>query len=820
MTTQDRINQILESPHKARMSAAILANDFKLFIKYFHYHINKQEFIFKPFHLDIIKALEDIALQKTDKNLIINLVPRYGKSIIVQYFTAWGFARNINSNYIYTSFSDTLVLSFSDKIRSVIESELFTALYKAKISKSEDSKRKWTIKNGGGIYAASQGGAITGFGAGHIGDDYAGALICFPYDEKVRTDKGLLKIGDIVHNKLDVRVYSYNHSTNLIELQPIDNYIINPEDDIVQIDYGVGEVKCTPNHKIFTKDAGYINASSLSNNNILFSLPKSFDLMYSYSELFRNIFSSIISIKNKIKFFFCEFFDRLRVVISKTFGLIFPIQTFFNTNNRSGFYRKFFSNIAYSTSMCSYFSSNIWSKLCARSHNTKGKTTMLNSIFHIIGFSAISKIIKVIVRGATIKVSNLYVRKLRSNKSMHNYLMNTKSFSYIIFSKVDIAISLIIYRFKHFFSKINKSSFRATTSSNSSRATYYISCIGNFIKTFITGKVSPNFVRVVGHSKNTYCLTIRGNHNMFVGKGQAILVKNCDDPIKPQDAKSEVIRQKCIDYYEETLSNRLNNPKKTPIIIIMQRLHQDDLCGHIIATDKDNWNILTIEAYNEDTGECIWPEKHDKKFFLNLRKRNPFYFYSQFQQQPIATGNAIYNIKKLKYYKTGEVQFDKILQSWDTAFKSGKENDYSVCITLGIKKTQFGEDYYLIDVWRKRAEYPELKREFKRLQNKFSPYIILVEDKGSGQSLLQDLEKEGNNRLRAVKADIDKVSRATAPSDMIYNGQLYLSEREPWLQDFISELRTFPNGKHDDQVDALNQALNYLNIPRGFIGVF
>lgn len=329
----------------------------------------------------------------------------------------------------------------------------------------------------------------------------------------------------------------------------------------------------------------------------------------------------------------------------------------------------------------------------------------------------------------------------------------------------------------------------------------------------------------------SYCLTIRSNNNLFITKSQ-VLVHNCgnvgdeyagalilDDPLKPQDAKSEIVRKKSIEYFEETLANRLNNPKKTPIIIIMQRLHEEDICGHIINTQGDDWQIITIPAYDEDKEESIWPEKYDKEFFQKLKERNPSYFYAQFQQKPVSIENAIYDISKINYVSELP-QFDKILQSWDTAFKIGKENDYSACTTWGIKKTQFGENYYLIDVFRERLEYPQLKAQFIALQNKYNPYMILIEDKASGQSLLQDLKKAGNNRLKAIKADTDKVTRSTAPSDMIYNGQVFILEGKSWLADFKSELITFPNGKHDDQVDSMNQALNFLNKPRGFIGVF
>jgi hypothetical protein len=274
---------LLLSYENINTSRLLLKRSLKHFIAVFHFYLTGKQFIFKKFHKEIIKELELVVFGEAEKkNLIINIVPRFGKSAIAQYFTAWSFALNLSSNFIYTSYSDNLVLSFSDKIKDIIESDLFKKLYNLSLSDSESSKRKWSIDGGGGLYASSQGGSITGFGSGVISDEYGGALII-------------------------------------------------------------------------------------------------------------------------------------------------------------------------------------------------------------------------------------------------------------------------------------------------------------------------------------------------------------DDVIKPEDAKSEVMRQKAISYFNETLSNRLNNPKKTPIIIIMQRLHLDDLCGYLTREDKDNWKVLCYPAYNEETKESIWEEKYNSEFFEKLKRQNPFYYYSQFR---------------------------------------------------------------------------------------------------------------------------------------------------------------------------------------------
>ena len=154
------------------------------------------------------------------------------------------------------------------------------------------------------------------------------------------------------------------------------------------------------------------------------------------------------------------------------------------------------------------------------------------------------------------------------------------------------------------------------------------------------------------------------------------------------------------------------------------------------------------------------------------------------------------------------VAFDQIVQSWDTAFKKGTENDFSVCTTWGVA----GDGYYLLHLWRGRVEFPELKRVLASLAEQWKPNAILVEDKASGQSLIQELKLSTALPLIPVKVDSDKQTRAQAVTPLIEAGKVFLPESAPWVSDFVEEMACFPNGVHDDVVDATTQALNYLRV--------
>jgi len=464
MITQEIIDELL-LPENITSTRLLLKHNLKYFIKVFHFVLTKQNFIFKDFHNEIVSNLQDLVFGKAEKqHLMINISPRFGKSAICQYLCAWGYSINKDSNNIYTSYSDNLVLNFSDKIRSIVNSPEYQRLFNRKISKSEESKRRWTIENGGSFYAVSMGGAVTGAGAGVLQDCFGGCLVV-------------------------------------------------------------------------------------------------------------------------------------------------------------------------------------------------------------------------------------------------------------------------------------------------------------------------------------------------------------DDASKPEDAKSEVMRNKVISYFDETLMNRLNNPQKTIIVVIAQRLNQLDICGHIERSYPEKFKILRFKTLDEDKNISIWPEKHPVKDLLKIKNLNPFYFYSQYQQEPIIAGGTILRQAWMKYFESLP-EFYKIIQSWDTAFKTGEHNDYSVGTTWGVKNTQFGDDYYLINMFRGKLEYPQLKAKIIELNDQYSPSEILVEDKASGQSILQELKQSGLGKLKPVKVDKDKESRVHSITALFESGRVYFDKNANYLSDLIGELISFPNGSHDDAVDSISQALNYLNRPK------
>ena len=256
----------------------------------------------------------------------------------------------------------------------------------------------------------------------------------------------------------------------------------------------------------------------------------------------------------------------------------------------------------------------------------------------------------------------------------------------------------------------------------------------------------------------------------------------------------------------------------------MQRLHERDLTGHLLA--KGGWTHLCLPAEAERKtvidfgglrvtrrpGELLHPAREDAREIARAKRELGAYaFVAQYQQRPAPLDGGIVKPAWFKRYRVAPANPLRIVQSWDTAHKAAAINDPSVCGTWAETETGF----YLIDVVRQRLEYPALKRAAISLAAKWRPDAVLIEDKASGQSLIQDLRAETRLPVIAQRPEADKLTRMSAVSPAIEAGRLFLPENAAWLADYEAELATFPNAAHDDQVDMTSQFLRWATARRG-----
>lgn len=320
-----------------------------------------------------------------------------------------------------------------------------------------------------------------------------------------------------------------------------------------------------------------------------------------------------------------------------------------------------------------------------------------------------------------------------------------------------------------------------------------------------------------------YATSVEGT---LTGRGANLII--IDDPHKADEALSDKARTQVKNWFQGTLSSRLDDKKAGQIIVVMQRLHPDDLSGHLLGTG--DWQHLNLPAIASDDctipigpdrvkrwrrGEPLQPEREDAEVLDRVKRElGSQRFAAQYLQEPVPEGGNAIQREWLQFYDMCPAQQpgDRIVQSWDVAAAIGDANDYSVCTTWLKRKTK----YHLLDVFRDRLAYPELRRKMAQIALEFGADTVLIEKAGFGFSLLQDLR---NDPPRGMPAPIgivpkgDKQDRLAAQSAKIEGGQVLLPGEAPWLADFLSEILAFPNGRHDDQVDSLSQFLYWASDP-------
>ncbi len=289
-----------------------------------------------------------------------------------------------------------------------------------------------------------------------------------------------------------------------------------------------------------------------------------------------------------------------------------------------------------------------------------------------------------------------------------------------------------------------------------------------------------------------------------------------DDPIKLGDAMSDAVRERVIEWFRSTLLSRGDDKSETRIVVVMQRVHENDLVGYLqeqggfevlnlpsIATKTDSYDLGGGRIYTRLQGELLHPAHESVATLIELkREMGPIAFSAQYQQSPIPPGGTIIKRKWLTTYDYVGIQpGDRIVISWDIALSEMETGDYSACVVLLIRN----EVFYILEVLRGRFPFETLKKKIIDLKKRYHPSTLLIEESSISLGLIQSLREQSIN-VTTYKPDTDKRARLIAQTDLFDGGSVRLPQRAAWLEEFVAELLAFPAG-HDDQVDALTQGL-------------
>lgn len=342
----------------------------------------------------------------------------------------------------------------------------------------------------------------------------------------------------------------------------------------------------------------------------------------------------------------------------------------------------------------------------------------------------------------------------------------------------------------------------------------------------------------VDASKNTeleFHTTARGYRKAIsveggvTGYGADIII--CDDLLKPDDAKrSPTVRQKVRDYFDETLFSRLDDKENGEIIVLQQRVHREDMIGHLlekgtfgslilpaIAVEDECYPMSNGRVFVRRKGEALFPEGDPLPNLANTKaSMGHAPFEAQYQQDPLLLGAGYVDWAWFKTYDRAlpRTQYHGVIQSWDLAQVQSEKRDYSVGMTFGL----IGDVWHLIDVVRGRWTYPELKQIIQMERRKWMADIVLIEHAGSGISMYQELRQIGFP-ARPVVPQGNKIERFEGVTGRIADGDLLIPRQAHFLAEFRREIMEFPAGSHDDQVDALSQFLSWVRRPEFVVAV-
>ncbi len=299
------------------------------------------------------------------------------------------------------------------------------------------------------------------------------------------------------------------------------------------------------------------------------------------------------------------------------------------------------------------------------------------------------------------------------------------------------------------------------------------------------------------------------------GNGGAIII---DDPLKPDDAISDVKRKFINNRYNTTIRSRVND-REVPIIVIMQRLHEDDLSGFLLdGNSGEKWHHLKLAAIDKKN-KPLWSSKHSFKELENIRQADRYTFAGQYMQEPAPEEGGEWRKEWFNIISKAEIPADVQWEMYvDGAYTKDTKND-----PTGIQISgRSGDNLYVLKSIDKYLEMPELKSFITNFIKScgVDVNIILVEPKASGKSLVQLLRRETNYNVSEIKTDFvrySKIERARASSPFIEGGRVYLI-KDHWNDAYLQQVATFPNAKHDEHIDVTSYAIER-NLIRNFFVV-
>jgi len=346
--------------------------------------------------------------------------------------------------------------------------------------------------------------------------------------------------------------------------------------------------------------------------------------------------------------------------------------------------------------------------------------------------------------------------------------------------------------------------------------------VRNLVDSDVYNAIFPSLVLQADSKAAGRWNTSKGGDYFAIGVGGAVTGKGADvliidDPHSEQEAAMAASNP---DVYDKVFEWYTSGPRQRlqpggAIVIVMTRWAARDLTGQVLKSaaqrSGEEWEVIEFPAILP-SGNPVWPQFWSIEELEALREELPnSKWQAQYQQNPIGNESAIVKRDWWKWWEKDDPPVcDYILQSWDTAFEKTQRADYSAGTTWGIfncEEDNFAPNIILLNTYKKRVEFPELKRDVLREYNEYEPDSLIVEKKASGAPLIYDLRAMGIpvQEFTPGKGQ-DKIARLNSVSDIIASGKVWIPQTR-WAEELVDEVAAFPSGEHDDLVDATTLAL-------------
>lgn len=763
------------------------------------------------------------------QNLLMNVPPGFMKSLATDVFWPaweWGALRRPSNRFLSFSYSSSLTERDNGRFGLVVQSPLYTSLfgdvvtfrpYMLGATKVANKQTGWKI-------ASSVGGVGTG--------ERADRIICFPYSEILATAEGPRAIGEIVETKAPVWVWSVNRKTNAVELAPVVGWHTNPGRPLLRITCDTGQtVTCTEDHRILVP-GGEVEASSLRIGDRLLAAPR-----------------------------------RVRVAVPGVIGSeveveVSPCTPVPDAGNDTHGDPKFLGEDGSGIVMAR---GNLADQVLGEVRGTVLERAVPLAVRNVLGAGAVLQIAQRGIAAVAVFVADLLSFGARTDKGQHHKLVAESVQGLAGAAQRDARVALVLTGLHQ--SARNRKIMAAP-----------LNDVGNAADAPEAGNLigrkpwndAPHFARVVSvellHDvpPATYCVTVAGNHNMLIG-GECgdIFCSNCDDPHNVKEAESAAIRAETVRWFRESLTTRYNDAKTSATIVIMQRVHEDDVSGVILSEDFGYTHLMIPMSYDPtrhcvtylpgsdepfwedprtEEGELAFPERFPPEAVTRDEIRmGPTAAAAQFQQSPTPRGGNIINRDWWQLWpaegyepKPGEPLAyplcELITGSVDTAYGEKDENAWNAMQVWGVwRDRRERPKVILMEAWRARlplrgvipedCKTDEERRPHWGLAEKIADTVrrrnisvLLIEDKTRGADLAAEIRRllrDGECLIVMINPKKDKTARLHSVQPMFADGMVYAPDRN-WAETVISEVSQWPKSKWADHVDTCSQALSWL----------